>query len=65
MIETIGWIALCGFVAYGAWRLASWESKLITDWLDGPRDTPPPASAFFPRNIARQWWADYERRDRS
>jgi hypothetical protein len=48
-------------VAYGAWRMASWESKLITDWLDGDRKTPPPNSAFFPQEIARQWWDDYER----
>ena len=55
-------IVLLVIVAAGAlYWLASRESRLITDWLDGPRDTPPPSSAFFPHNIARQWWADYER----
>jgi hypothetical protein len=44
---------------YGCYRLSSWESKLITDWLDGDRSTPPPSSAFFPENIARQWYAEH------
>jgi hypothetical protein len=57
-----GFFVLIALVLYGAWVLASWEHRLITDWLDGDRSTPPPTSAFFPESIARQWWADYEKR---
>lgn len=56
--------AVFALLLYGTYRLASWESRLITDWLDGDRTTPPPNSAFFPENIARQWWEDYRRRSR-
>ena len=59
----VGVIMFAGLL-YGTWRLTAWESKLITDWLHGPRTTPPPSSAFFPQEIARQWWADYERRSK-
>jgi hypothetical protein len=62
-LEVLAVIAF-GLLLYGAHRLASWESKLITDWLDGDRSTPPPNSAFFPQDIARQWWIDYEKRER-
>ena len=62
VIEIAGAVLFVVFL-YGLWRLASWESKLITDWLDGDRSTPPPSSAFFPESIARQWRADYEQRN--
>jgi hypothetical protein len=61
-LAVVGGAILFAGILYGSWRMASWESKLITDWLDGPRTTPPPDSAFFPQSIAREWWAEHERR---